>query len=150
MPTNPKLSVLADQILKTLDQLTSQDPQTQRVRAAVLDLAEAMGADIPDSVMRGPHAPPERANTPPQTPDALRAIGFQRSSFPPAQRPGLSTERRASRQLAGVTLKQVAQAAHTTLPTVRMYEAKRTAVRPDKRATLDHIYAEFTPKDQIK
>ncbi len=165
MANHTKLSILADQIMKALNHLDPHDPQALRVRAHVLALADAMGADIPDTAVGLPTERP-RGSTPDERVQEVRELteqarnhtitqerelerrirGFAPSSFPPAKRPGLATERRAARQLAGVTLKGVAQAAGTTLPTVRMYEAKRTAVRPDKRAILDHVYAEFQPK----
>jgi hypothetical protein len=136
---NSKISQLGDQILKTLDQLPGNDPQTKRVRMHVQALMEALGSPVSDAAMGTSQEPAAEFEGPP-----VNSRGGGSSPPPPLKfktlRPGMHTERRATRQAAGVTLKQVAKAAKTTLPTARMYEVKRTAVRPDKRRDLDRVY----------
>jgi len=124
-----------EQLYDLLDQLKGSDRQSVALRGHVLGLAEALGIQGADKLNLSQKGATSRPA--PKRSDVVRA---------PSQRPGLQTSRRAARQLAGHTLKSVATMAHTTLPTVRMYEAKRTAVRPDKRHTLDQVYATFMPK----
>lgn len=131
-----------EQLYDLLDQLKGQDSRSVALRGHVLGLAEALGIQGADKLTLSQKAVTSRP-APKQSGNAPRP-----PSVSPSQRPGLQTSRRAARQLAGHTLKSVATMAHTTLPTVRMYEAKRTAVRPDKRHILDELYATFMPKLQ--
>lgn len=144
-----KLNRLADDILRSLDQLDdADDPRVAAIRGHVLALASILTKG--DTPAETPDAKEERevrvrgfrpTTTPPLPPPKQPYIGAP-SSLPEPKRSG-ATERRASRQMAGYTLKQVAQTAHVTLPTVRMYEARRISVRPDKRLALDSVYDQF-------
>lgn len=157
MPTeSKKLQSLADAILRSLDQLDGDTPQVEAVRGHVLALAQLLGAH--PNVLG--HEAAERVRDERimegRADDAIRRVrGFKPTTVPPKRdtlpapeplvgtRPGLSTERRLQRMQAGVTLKQVAEAAGTSYTTTRMYESKRTSVRPDKREALDQVYAKF-------
>jgi len=150
-----KLARLADDILRSLDQLEdSGDPAINQVRGHVLSLAQLLGANptiVEDMASGLLH---ERSITPTEAPGPKKVRGFKLSTQPPhphqqpdfpieAKRPGLYTERRAARQQSGVTLAQVKQKTGMSMPTIRMYEVRPASVRPDKRLQLDQIYSSF-------
>ena len=168
-----KLQSLADDILRALDRLDGDTPQVEAVRGHVLALAQLLGVRGAPEILG--HEAAERARDEAIT-DERRVRGFKMSTTPPRRhdtqrpppgsiypqsphevqpepprgaRPGLGTERRIQRMLAGVTLKQAAAAAGTSYTTTRMYESKRSSVRPDKRAALDQVYMQFK-KDPTK
>lgn len=152
-----KLTEIADQVIRSVTQLQESDPRTQVVRQHLQQLIVALRPQVLKSTPPPPSS--ENTATQPETPhakemasiapkatawDILQPKTRQVSVAPMrSDRPGLLTGRRAARKAAGVTLKQVAAAAKTTLPTARMYETKRTAVRPDKRKALDEVYKNF-------
>lgn len=161
MPTeSKKLARLADDILRALDQLDGDTPQVEAVRGHVLALAQILGAgelvraaaelhhDRRIDEQRSSETPHEghraiRGFRPTTIPAGPRIAEEQDVLHPSAIRPGLATERRIARMKAGVTLKQVAAAAGTSYTTTRMYETRRSSVRPDKREALDQVYAQF-------
>jgi transcriptional regulator with XRE-family HTH domain len=57
----------------------------------------------------------------------------------------MSSARRV-REDAGWTQIRVAVAAGVSLPTVRLYEADREAVRRSSREALDRVYASLAPE----
>jgi len=149
------LSDVADQVIRAVSQLPDADPRASIVRQHLQSLIAALTPASQQSVP----AMRQHLDTPAETPNAITDMHFPPIAAPPSDlaprartvtvapvhlnRPGLQTDRRSARKAAGVTLKQVAAAAKTTLPTARMYETKRTAVRPDKRLALDHVYKSF-------
>lgn len=153
MPTeSKKLARLADDILRALDQLDGDTPQVEAVRGHVLALAQLLGAGEQVRAAAEAHRDERitemRTRSTPAQGHVVR--GFRPTTIPAPQaeeiaaaRPGLATERRIARMKAGVTLKQVAQAAGTSYTTTRMYETRRSSVRPDKREALDQVYAQF-------
>lgn len=161
-----KLQLLGDQILRTLDQIPGNDSRSAAVREHVQALLDALEGPVVSDYASAEYntpqgraqaetvAPPGKAVRVPITTAKLRPLTNPPPKLTPtppdpgrpalrSQRPGLFTERRVARQRAGVSLKSVAAMAHVTLPTARMYEAKRTAVKPEKRASLDQVYQQF-------
>lgn len=160
-----RLNEIADQVIRSVAQLQENDP---RSRIVTRHLQELIVALKPQSLKSTPPPGPDQTQTQPETPHAIQMASvapkaqtawdvlqaqvvpelqpkMRQSSVAPmhSDRPGLLTNRRELRKKAGVTLKQVAAAAKTTLPTARIYELKRTAVHPTKRKALDRVYKSF-------